>query len=80
MRCQKLWQDKVPELITHEKEGLPYTLKNSQHATISPGNIPEELVVRTFPLAFSFISWLNFELLQARGGHLTEALRPESFL
>jgi hypothetical protein len=41
MRCQKLWQDKVPELITHEKEGLLYTLKNNQRITISPGNIPD---------------------------------------
>jgi hypothetical protein len=31
--------------------------------TSFPGRTPEELVVRTFPLAFSFISWLNFELL-----------------
>jgi hypothetical protein len=36
--------------------------------TSFPGRTPEELAVRTFPLAFSFTSWLNFELLMLVSG------------
>jgi hypothetical protein len=44
--------------------------------TSFPGRTPGELAVRTFPLAFTFISWLNFELLRKRCGGLSKMAVP----